>query len=145
MIPGYPKPLNTLGDHLQKRRLDLGLQWKEVAKEIVTDETNIAYWKDDRTRPGLRFWPAIIRFLGYDPRPEPANIGERLIRHRERLGMSRQKMAARLGVDPSTLGKWEQGRRAPDGRFMRTVIVELSEAECISALALVEWPGITKL
>jgi hypothetical protein len=30
----YPRVLKTLADHLQKRRLDLGLQWKQVAALI---------------------------------------------------------------------------------------------------------------
>src|SRR5205807_818571 len=32
--PNYPSALNTLGDHLQKRRLELGLTWKAVAALI---------------------------------------------------------------------------------------------------------------
>lgn len=38
---GYPKILKTLGDHIRKKRLDLGLLQKDVAKIIGTTESTI--------------------------------------------------------------------------------------------------------
>ena len=35
--------------------------------------------------------------------------------------MSQKEPAGLLGVDPSTLGKWEQEERVPTGRFLRGV------------------------
>lgn len=120
-IAGYPLVLNTLGDHLQKRRLDLGLQWKQVAEQIGTDDSCVAYWRTGQTKPGLRLWPGVIRFLGYDPRPEPVTIGERLVWQREGFGLSQKEMASQLRVDPSTLAKWERGERSPAGLFRKRV------------------------
>jgi len=34
--PGYPKTLNTSGDHIRRKRLDSGLLQKDVAKVIRT-------------------------------------------------------------------------------------------------------------
>jgi len=41
-------------------------------------------------------------------KPDPKEI-------RERLGLSQIKFAQLLGISPSTLQNWEQGRRSPEG------------------------------
>jgi transcriptional regulator with XRE-family HTH domain len=112
---GYPKQLNSLDDHLQTRRLDLGLLWKDVAERLGTAATNVANWSKGRTAPGLKFWPRIIQFLGYDPRPAPETIGQAIRRHREGQGMTQEELASSLHVDPTTLARWEQGARRPVG------------------------------
>lgn len=40
--------------------------------------------------------------------PDPKEI-------RERLGLSQIKFAQLIGISPSTLQNWEQGRRSPEG------------------------------
>ena len=54
--------------------------------------------------------PAIIKFLGYNPLPAESTLAEQLVRQRASLGLSQKDSAERLGVDPSTLAKWEQGK-----------------------------------
>ena len=61
--------------------------------------------------------PAIIEFLGYNPLPPATSLAERLIRHRTSLGISQKENAAQLGVDPTTLARWESGEREPAGQF----------------------------
>jgi DNA-binding XRE family transcriptional regulator len=53
--------------------------------------------------------PAIIAFLGYNPLPQATNLGGQLARRRTTLGMTQKQAADRLGVDASTLAKWERG------------------------------------
>lgn len=53
--------------------------------------------------------PGIIKFLGYDPFPEPQTLGERLAAKRRMLGLSRKELAKRLGVDEETLARLETG------------------------------------
>jgi DNA-binding transcriptional regulator YiaG len=53
--------------------------------------------------------PAVIKFLGYNPLSEGKGLGSRLVKHRTSLGMSQGEAAKRLGVDPSTLARWERG------------------------------------
>ena len=59
----YPKELNTLGDHLRKRRLDLGLLQREVAERVGVDETTILNWEKNRTRPSAKISARITSFL----------------------------------------------------------------------------------
>jgi transcriptional regulator with XRE-family HTH domain len=109
----YPKEINTLGDHLRKRRLDLGLPQREVADKIGVDETTVNNWERQRTEPEIRFIAPIIEFLGYDPLPQPKSLPERLKTYRLKLGLSQKKLAIKLGIDPSTITRWEVGLHKP--------------------------------
>jgi DNA-binding XRE family transcriptional regulator len=60
----YPRALCTLGDHLRKRRLDLGLLQRGVAERLGADPCSVTNWELNRTKPALWFLPAIVRFLG---------------------------------------------------------------------------------
>jgi transcriptional regulator with XRE-family HTH domain len=59
--------LVTVGDHIRRRRLDLGLLQREVAERLGADAATITNWELNRTQPALRFLPAIVGFLGYPP------------------------------------------------------------------------------
>jgi DNA-binding XRE family transcriptional regulator len=65
--PAYPSELRTLGDHLRKRRLDLGLLQCDVAEKLQVNPMTVCNWETNRTSPQLRFMPRIIAFLGYNP------------------------------------------------------------------------------
>jgi transcriptional regulator with XRE-family HTH domain len=97
----YSAELRSIGDHVRKRRLDLGLLQREVALLMEVDKTTVFNWEAGTAFPSLRALPAVIRFLGYDPRqsPEAGNPG-RLVRHfRQRQGLSMPVLPDPLGVD----------------------------------------------
>jgi transcriptional regulator with XRE-family HTH domain len=94
---------------------------KQVADQIGVHELTITSWESNATVPEVCYMPAIIRFLGYDPMPVAYSIPERLAAARRRLGLSQRKMAARLGVDPSTLLGWEAGRHQPTGKSLNLI------------------------
>lgn len=81
------------------------------------DTTTITNWELGHTTPALCWMPNIIQFLGCDPQPQPATVGQALKRHRQVRGMSQRELAGRMGVDQGTLGRWERGIRVPKGRF----------------------------
>jgi len=111
-IPVEPK---TMGDHIRRKRLARKMLQREVAEQIGVTPSCIFNWESNTATPDLRFMPAIIRFLDYDPQPEPKNWCDRLVRHRTTLGLTQKEAARRLGVDPSTLARWERGDREPTG------------------------------
>src|SRR5207244_12451497 len=84
----YPQVLTTIGDHLRKRRLDLGLLQREVAERLGVDETTVTNWELNRTTPTLRFLPGLVRFIGDAPRAAGASLGERLVTSRRGRGLS---------------------------------------------------------
>lgn len=53
---------------------------------------------------------AILRFLGYEPFPEPKRLAERLLAKRRAMGWSIKEAARQLGVDKGTWGDWERGK-----------------------------------
>ncbi|MHB1957493.1 MAG: helix-turn-helix domain-containing protein [Acidobacteriaceae bacterium] len=114
----YRNEINTLGDHIRKRRLDLKLLQKQVADQIGVHEQTITGWERNATVPEVRYMPAIIQFLGYNPLPAASSLPERLATTRRVLGLSQRKMAGKLGVDPATLMGWETGRHQPTGKSL---------------------------
>jgi transcriptional regulator with XRE-family HTH domain len=117
----YPKEINTLGDHIRTRRLDLNLLQRQVGEQIGVDEITITNWERNATTPAIRYIPAIIQFLGYDPLLPAGSFSERLTTARRVLGLSQRTMAERLGVDPGTLQGWEAGRHRPDARSLELI------------------------
>jgi transcriptional regulator with XRE-family HTH domain len=114
----YPKELSTIGDHLRKRRLDLGMLQRQVAQLMGVDTTTITNWEKGQCQPTLRMLPKLIEFLGYSPFPiESASIGERIKAYRREHGISQKELANLLGVDPGTLARCECGKSPPRGRL----------------------------
>src|SRR5215510_4139127 len=110
----YPKKLGTLGDHIKSRRLTLKLFQRQVADNLGTDETTMFRWEHNMARPQIRYFPRILKFLGYDPFPASVTLSDKLHAARRRLGLTQTAFAERLGVDPVTLRKWEHGRARPN-------------------------------
>lgn len=63
----YPKELKTLGDQIRKRRLDLGLMQKEVAKIIGVTKGTVKCWERRKHIPHIRYYSKITKFLGHHP------------------------------------------------------------------------------
>ncbi len=107
-IPQNPE---TLGDHIKRRRLELGLYQAQVAKILTVDESTITNWEKRRTSPTLRLLPKIIEFLGYNPLIGNQNtLGERLLRYRKGQGITQKELAKQIGIDPTTLSRLERNR-----------------------------------
>ena len=119
----YPAELRTIGDHVRKRRLDLGLLQREVELRIGVDPTSVFNWEAGTASPNLRALPGVIRFLGYNPIETGSTFGEQLRANRRRLGLSQSDIARRLGIGPSTVLDWGTGRHRPTRRYGRAGIV----------------------
>lgn len=112
-----PDKLETIGDHLLRRRFALKLLQRQVAEKLGVEKSSVANWESNRTKPSLEYMPAIIRFLGYNPVPPGSDWSERLVQCRTALGITQKEAARRMGVDASTLARWERGEREPSGDF----------------------------
>jgi DNA-binding XRE family transcriptional regulator len=117
----YPKEINTLGDHIRGRRLDLELLQAQVAEQIGVDTTTICSWEGNTSLPAIRYVPAILSFLGYNPFPPAQTLAERLVTARKMLGLSQRELALSVGVDPGTLQSWEAEQHKPTGRSAERV------------------------
>jgi transcriptional regulator with XRE-family HTH domain len=121
MSSQYPKQINSLGDHIRARRLYLKLLQKRVADQIGVHESTISLWEGNATVPEVRYMPAIVQFLGYNPLPPASSLPQRLVIARRVLGLTQRKMAEKLGVDPSTLRDWEAGLHQPTEKRLNLI------------------------
>jgi|SRR5262245_19685779 len=113
--------LETFGDHIKNRRLELGRFQRQVADELATDETTLFRWERNMARPQIRYFPRIFKFLGYVPLPDPVSLADKLRAARRTLGLTQKAFAEWLGVDPTTLRKWEQGRARPNRGSLKII------------------------
>ena len=65
----YPKEVTTIGDAIRKRRLDLGLLQKDVAKIMGCDKTTILNWEKGHTRPSANYMHPVTIFLAHSRVP----------------------------------------------------------------------------
>lgn len=59
---GYPQELLTIGDHIRKKRMDLGLLQREVAAKIGVAESTVWNWEHG-VNPDQRYSSIIRTFL----------------------------------------------------------------------------------
>ena len=113
----WPENPKTLGEHLLRRRRELGKKQVEIAQELAVDENTYLHWEKDQTYPGADHFPRIFGFLGYDPLPAPTTLGQQIARQRLRLGLSLEAAAASIGVDSGSMSRWERGLQSPKYRM----------------------------
>ncbi len=82
----------------------------------------LAGWEVGMTNPDVRTVPAVIRFLGYDPQPEPWSFAQLLLQTRRTLGLNQPALAAALNVPTGTLRAWERDLNCPSTKRMTVVI-----------------------
>ena len=71
------------------------------------------WWERGVREPFDKFYPAIIRFLGYEPWDTPRTLAEALVVERRRRGLPVKRAAAEIGVDEGTWLRWERGEWKP--------------------------------
>ena len=117
--PAYPKTLKTLGDHLRKRRLDLKILQKDVAQKLGVDEATVYNWETNRTKPNLSVIPKLIDFIGYTPfETSTQTLAEKIKTYRQLIGITQKTLAKNLGIDPTTLARWEKRKGRPSKELL---------------------------
>jgi len=102
----------TLGDHLRRRRLELGLYQKDVAIQIGVTASTIWNWEHGWTVE-LRFMPRVIDFLGYNPIPCPEDLMGQLAWYKQVKGLTLEQLGTEMERDPEQLADWLAGRHKP--------------------------------
>lgn len=80
----------------------MGVDWK-----------TLMWWERDEREPYVSAYPAIIRFLGYEPWQEPTTLAEALVAERRRRGLRIDQAAELVGVDEGTWRRWERSEWKP--------------------------------
>lgn len=107
----------TIGEHVLRRRLELGLSQKEAAAGLGVQAWTVLNWEKGYTAPPITAYKALIGFLGYEPCPPAKSLQERMRAIRRRRGWTIQEAARWLGVDPAAWGSWERSGRVPWKRY----------------------------
>ncbi len=95
----YSETPQTLGEHLKKRRRELGLLQREAAAHMGILTETYANWEKDKTKPVASQFRPVVAFLDYDPTPAPQSLKERFGARRRALGMTFSQAALHLGWD----------------------------------------------
>jgi transcriptional regulator with XRE-family HTH domain len=65
-----------LGDHIRRKRLDLGQGQRILARRLGVREETVHLWETGQAIPLPRHYGRIVRFLGYDPGSAASSLGE---------------------------------------------------------------------
>jgi transcriptional regulator with XRE-family HTH domain len=128
-IRGYPRRLEHIGHHVLKRRLDLGLKQKQAAEILGTGVCNLRNWETGRHPIRMRFYPAIIRFLGYNVLPPGATRGQKVRRERLSRGWSCRWLGHLAKVDQATVWRIEADKRGLASKPLERVLAALDLTE----------------
>jgi DNA-binding XRE family transcriptional regulator len=117
-VRDYSQNPQTLGEHLKKRRRELGLLQREAAERMGVSTDTVVNWEKDKTEPVAAQFRPVAAFLGYDPTPAPQTLADRLEAKQRTLGASLAQVARHLGWDPGSLRRYLDGtwRISPNRR-----------------------------
>lgn len=100
----------------------------DAAAIACVDPKTWMWWEHDEREPYVHQYPAIIRYLGYEPWSEPHALTDKLLAQRRRLGMSIKRAAEVTGVDEGTFGRWESGEWQPQKQSLSLITAFLRTA-----------------
>lgn len=126
----YSEEPKTLGEHLKKRRKELGLLQREAGERMGVSAETVANWEKDRTEPVAAQFRPVVAFLGYDPTPARSTLAGRFETKQRSLGVSLAQVARFLGWDPGSLRRYLDGtwRISPDRRHTLETFFDAKEA-----------------
>ena len=115
----------VIGEHIRKRRLELGLFQADLVKIFNVCEDSITGWETGRSIPQIQYYPKITKFLGYNPFAcETQTLGGRIQKFRFERGLSHKKLGKIMGVDASTISGWESNEHVPNA-LKRTLLEKI--------------------
>ena len=105
---------SSIGEKLRNRRLRLGLLQKDVASKIGVTEDCITLWEKNHHKPTVKYYPKIIKFLGYMPFDvDVSTLGGQIKLYRYLHGLSQEKLALKLHINESTVNDYENNKHRP--------------------------------
>ena len=124
-----PMHLNTLGDHIRRRRIEKGQLQKDVAQIIGVSKDAVTYWENNRSQPQIHYYPAIISYLGYYPFDhETEGFAGKIKKLRYSKGYSYKQMGIVFGINGSSVRAWERGLNVPVGNRINSILQITNQA-----------------
>ena len=120
----------TIGEHLKKRRQELKILQKDIARILEVSEECVSNWELDKCKMHISYYPKVISFLGYNPFPvDTATLGGRMRAYRITHGLTQEDLAELVGVNESTVFHWEKGTNTPFPKKMKLLEKILNQKE----------------
>jgi DNA-binding transcriptional regulator YiaG len=101
-------------------------QW-QAAEEIGVSVATYRGWEVNRAAPTVKHLPGAIAFLGFDWRDSNDSFGDQIRTTRTRRGLSIREAASEIGIDPTTLRRWEVGDGLPSAALRGVIETWLAE------------------
>jgi transcriptional regulator with XRE-family HTH domain len=111
----------TISEHIKKARIDRGLTQSNAVAFLSVSVETLHNWETGKTAPVVKYWPAIMEFLGYCPYQRARSLGDRLRLHRMHQGLTLEDLAEILEVDPGSVSSWETGERPPREEYLEMI------------------------
>ena len=90
----------TIGQHLRKKRFELGIRQVEAAWRLGVSKRTLSLWECDRVPPVWANQPRIVAYLGYNPFTDPA-VGRP--RGNETIGVAFLAQSGPLSLGPQIM------------------------------------------
>jgi len=127
---GYPKELNTIGDHIRAWRLNNKLLQADVAKLLSVCEDTIVGWEMRNTSPSIGHIPGITKMIGYLPvQIDDSTLGGRIKKYRNKHGLTPEQFGDLIPAHPSTVLDWEKSCHVPPKKTRRKIEFILLERQ----------------
>jgi transcriptional regulator with XRE-family HTH domain len=131
----YSEDPQTLGEHLKKRRRELGLLQREAAERMGIGTETYANWENGKTEPVAAQFRPVVAFLGYDPTRAPTTLAGRLEAKRRVLGVTFAQVARYPEWDPGTLTRYLNGTwRMPPSRAAQLEAFLVTEGAALAGV-----------
>ncbi len=113
---------SSIGEKIRNRRLELGILQKEAAEILGVSEDCITLWETNRSNPYVKYYPEIIKFLGYVPfEVDSSSLGGKIKLYRYLNGLSQEGLALKLGINESTVFHYENNKHKPTGKIRKKI------------------------
>ena len=110
----YPKEIITVGDEVRKARIDRGLTQHEVAEMIGVNRNAIYEMELNNRKLTIYALHKAYCFLGYIPTTlniDESTLAGKMFIHRIINGFSLKEVGEKVGLDKSTISRFEIGKK----------------------------------
>jgi len=123
----YPKTINTLGDHVRRKRLDMGITQMKASEMMGVSYGSLREWERNKYQPWGCSLLKVYAFLGYCPWRPVDTLPKKLTLWRESLGLTRKQLSARVEIQRSTIARWERGASRPWNKSLKKLMAYFSK------------------
>ena len=119
----YPTELKCVGDHIRKIRLDRGLKLEDLAKIVGVSTGTVSHWEYQKRMPQIYTFPAIIKFLGYDPLfIDSDTILAKIENYRRTHGLTYKKLARLASIGNEVIREIVKGNHEKYPQALQKVL-----------------------